>query len=45
MVSDCGPGYKQTWRTYQLEERDGVILRKRMQRERDNVLSGGGKGV
>ena len=48
MVSDCGPGCKESRTTYSLEverERDGVRLWTRMQREQDDVLSGGGEGA
>ena len=48
MVSDSGPGCKESRTTYSLEverERDGVRLRTRMRREQDNVLSGGGEGA
>ena len=48
MVSDCGLRCKQSRMTYQLEvERgqDGVRLWTGMQREQDNILSGGGEGA
>ena len=46
MVSDCGPGCKESRMTYQLEverERDGVRLWTQMQREQDDVSTGGGE--
>ena len=47
MVSDCGRGCEESRTTYQLEverERDGVRLWTRMQREQDDVPTGGGEG-
>ena len=48
VVLDCGPGCKRSRTTYKLEverEHDGVRLWTRMQREHDNILSGGGEGA
>ena len=48
MVSDCGPGCKESRMMYDLEverERDGVRLWTRMRREQDNVPTGGGEGA
>ena len=48
MVLDCGPGCEESRKTHFLEverECDGVRLWTRMQREQDDVLSGGGEGA
>ena len=48
MVSDCGPGCEESRKTYFLEverERDGVRLWTQMQKEQDDVPTGGGEGV
>ena len=48
MVSDCEPGCKESRKTYFLEverERDGVRLWTQMQREQDNVPTGGREGA
>ena len=48
MVSDCGPGCKESRTTYQLKverERDGVRLKTQMRGEWDNILPGGGEEV
>ena len=48
MVSDCGLGCKESRKTYFLEverEHNGVRLWIRMQREQDDVSTGGGEGV
>ena len=48
IVSDCGCGCEESRTTYQLEmerERDDVRLSMWMQREQDNILSGGGEGA
>ena len=48
MVSDCGPGCKESRKTYFLEverESDGVRLWTRIQREQDDVPTEGGEGA
>ena len=48
MVSDCGPRCKESRTMYQLEverEWDGVRLWTQMQREQDDILSGGREGA
>jgi hypothetical protein len=48
MVSDCGPRCEESRTMYSLEaerEWDGVRLWTWMQREKDNVPTGGGEGV
>ena len=48
MVSDYGPGCEESRMMYSLEaerEQDGVRLWTRMQREQDDVSTGGGEGV
>ena len=48
MVLDCGRGCKESMTTYPLEVEmvcDGVRLWTRIQREQDDVLSGGGEGA
>ena len=48
MVSDCGPGCKESRKTHFLEverERDGVRLWTQMQTEQDDVPTGGGEGA
>ena len=48
MVSDGGPECEESKTTYQLEverEQDGVRLWTQMQREQDDVSTGGGEGA